>query len=195
MTSSNMKRSMAYRPPFRFNTSDMTIRIVLTGPESTGKSALTTHLAGVLGLPYAGEYARTHLEQNGPAYDYRLLLDMSRWHISYQQALVPDTVPAALFDTDLINYKIWCEVAYGSCHPEIIEAMESESHHVYLLCYPDIPWEPDPLREHPNDRMMLFDRHRAEIERLGRPYRIITGLGMERYRAAEEAVRVWLPPA
>ena len=103
-------------------TQPQTIRLVLTGPESTGKSALTAHLAARLGVPFATEYARHYLEQHGPRYDYDLLLDLSRGHQRHQQAAVPPEAPLGLLDTDLINYKIWCEVAYGKCHPALIEA-------------------------------------------------------------------------
>ena len=102
--------------------------------------------------------------------------------------------PLGVFDTDLINYKIWCEVVYGRCHPEIIDQLERESRHVYLLCAPDLPWTPDPLRENPNDRPMLFDRHLREIERLGRPYIVVAGLDEARFRAAEAAFQQLVRP-
>lgn len=168
------------------------LRIVATGPESTGKSAIVAYLAKNLRLPAANEYARIHLETYGPGYDYQLLLDLSRWHTAYQRACFPPSAPVGLFDTDLINYKVWCEVAYGKCHPEITEAMEAETDHAYLLCFPDLPWQPDPLREHPDDRLMLFDRHRTEIERLNRPYVVIKGTGEDRYQAACAAALAWM---
>lgn len=163
------------------------MRLVLTGPESTGKSALTAHLAGRMGLPCASEYARLYLEQHGPDYDYDLLLTIARGHLRHQHTEVPPDARLGVLDTDLINYKIWCEVAYGKCHAEIIAALEQETHHVYLLCFPDLPWEPDPLREHPNDRLMLFERHQRELDRLGRRYAIIRGIGNDRLLAAEAA--------
>ena len=163
------------------------IRLVLTGPESTGKSALTVHLAQHLGLPHALEYARDYLEQHGADYTYDVLLEMSRGHLAHQARCVPPAAPVGVFDTDLTNYKIWSEVAYGRCHEEILAALERETSHVYLLCYPDLPWEPDPLREHPHDRMKLFELHRRELERLGRRYEIIRGVGPARYAMAELA--------
>ena len=166
----------------------MNKRIVLTGPESTGKSRITAYLADRFRLPAAQEYARIYLEKNGPAYDYDLLLQLSRLHKKHQDEQVSDVAPLGIFDTDLINYKIWCEVVYGKCHPEIITAMEAETHHVYLLCYFDIPWEYDPLREHRSDRPKLFERHKQEIERLGRPYIVITGLGEERFEKSALAM-------
>jgi len=164
------------------------VRIVLTGPESSGKSALTTWLAATLGVACADEYARSHLEQHGPAYDYPMLLELSRLHLKHQAACVPGNAPVGILDTDLLNYQVWCEVVYGTCHPEILAAIEQESHHRYLLCYPDLPWEPDPLREHPDAREMLFDRHWDAIAQRGRPYRIVRGIGSAREQAALAAV-------
>lgn len=166
-----------------------TQRIVLTGPESSGKSALTTYLAHVLGVPCAMEYARIHLERHGPHYDYPLLLTMGKQHLVYQKEQVPLDAPLGVFDTDLINYKVWCDIVYKQFHPELLRELENERNHLYLLCHPDLPWEADPLREHPHERMMLFDRHRAEIERVGRRYEIVSGLGTARFRAAETAAR------
>ncbi len=165
------------------------LRIVLTGPESTGKSTLAAQLSRRWSVPCAMEYARMYLEAHGPAYDYELLGQMAREHVAYQRELVPPSAPLGVFDTDLINYKIWCEVAFGRCPPDLIEALEQEVNHVYLLCAPDIPWTPDPLREHPNDRLALWERHRREIERLGRAYALVEGMGEQRWLNAEAAFR------
>lgn len=165
------------------------LRVVLTGPECTGKSTLAAHLARRFGAPAAMEYARIFLEERGPDYDFGLLAEMARGHAAYQRERVLESEPIGVFDTDLINYKIWCEVVYGRCHREILEAIDREENHVYLLCAADVPWEPDPLRENPNDRPALFELHRREIERLGREYRVVEGLGEERVRSAERAFR------
>ncbi len=165
------------------------MRVVLTGPESSGKTALTVFLAERFRVPFAPEYARAFLEAHGPDYTYELLLDMSRAHVAFQRERVPAHAPLGLLDTDLLNYKVWCEVVFGRCHGPILRAIERESDHVYLLCAPDLPWEPDPLRENPHDRGRLFERHLREIERLGRPYRTVRGRGPARFAAAEAAFR------
>lgn len=164
-------------------------RIVLTGPESSGKTALTIHLSKHLGAPHALEYARIYLEKYGPEYDYDLLLKIAEGHLAYQQDIIPADAPLAILDTDLINYKVWSEVAFGKFHPELLHELEKESEHLYLLCYPDLPWLPDPLREHPQARMMLFERHKAAIEEFNRPCEIVRGIGEVRYHNAEEAVK------
>ena len=162
-------------------------RIVITGPESTGKSAITTYLARRLDVPFADEYARIFLQKNGPEYDYDLLLEMSRQHRKYQNRHVPPNAALGLLDTDLTNYEIWCREVFGKCHDEILSGVKDEKGHVYLLCSPDLPWEADPLREHPEDRERLFDQHKTLLEKLNRPYLIIQGNGRERFEAAEQA--------
>ncbi|NLG36136.1 MAG: ATP-binding protein [Lentisphaerae bacterium] len=164
-------------------------RVVLTGPESTGKSRLTAHLSHCFGVPRAMEYARAYLEAHGPGYDFEGVREMARKHLAWQRLHVPESAALGVLDTDMINYKIWFEVVYGRCPPEVLDALESETNHVYLLCAPDVPWAPDPLRENPNDRPMLFERHRAEIERLRRAYVVVEGVNEARVANAEAGFR------
>lgn len=165
------------------------MRIILTGAESSGKSTLTRQLGEVLNIPYALEYARFYLEENGPSYDYDLLKKMSRLHRAYQREQVPADAPIGIFDTDLINYKIWAEEVFGKCPEEVEQGVLEEADHLYLLCAPDLPWEPDPLRENPTDRERLFELHQKEIEQLGRRYEIVRGTGEERLACAEAALK------
>jgi nicotinamide riboside kinase len=170
------------------------MRIVLTGAECSAKSTLTRQLGEALGIPCALEFARFYLEKNGPDYDYELLRNMARLHREYQRVQVPPAAPLGIFDTDLINYKIWAEEVFGKCPAEIEAGIQDEAGHRYLLCAPDLPWEPDPLRENPTDRDRLFELHRAEIERLGRRYEIVRGTGDERLKNAEAALKRLLDP-
>ncbi|SEA72040.1 Nicotinamide riboside kinase [Desulfuromusa kysingii] len=165
------------------------LRIVITGAESSGKSSLTHYLGVTLKIPYAMEYARYYLEKHGPEYDLELLTRMSLLHLDYQQHEVPVTAPLGIFDTDLLNYKIWAEEVFGCCPIAINNAINAESTHRYLLCKPDLPWEPDPLRENPSDCQRIYLRHRNEIIRLQRPYEEVEGFGQERNINAEAALQ------
>jgi nicotinamide riboside kinase len=81
--------------------------------------------------------------------------------------------PLAFFDTDLIITKVWLQHKYGQCPDFINEALQRYPMDAYLLCYPDIPWEPDPVRENPDIREYLFDCYEREIQSLNIPYYII----------------------
>ena len=163
-------------------------RIVITGPESSGKSTLAASLAQEFELPMATEYARIHLETFGAGYDEISVIAMARQHLIHQREMVPQEAPLGIFDTDLLNYKIWCDVAFARCDESILNGITQEPNHVYLVCYPDLPWVADPLREHPHDRLMLYERHLAEIRKTGRAYIVVRGEGEKRSDAAREAM-------
>ncbi len=165
------------------------MRLIITGAESSGKSTLTRHLGDVFGLPYALEFARFYLEEHGPEYDLELLKKMSRLHQEYQRKQVSPETPMGIFDTDLINYTIWAEKVFGSCPQEILLGMEEEKDHRYLICEPDLPWEPDPLRKNPYNRQELFQNHVDKVASLNRPYELVNGLGRVRLENAEAAFR------
>ena len=82
-----------------------------------------------------------------------------------------------ILDTDLITIKIWSEYKFGNCDNWILNKIEEQKNEIrfYLLCKPDIPWESDPLRENPNDRMKLFEIYKMELENLGHKYHIVEG--------------------
>ncbi|MGB0176596.1 MAG: hypothetical protein ACPF9D_05480, partial [Owenweeksia sp.] len=71
----------------------------------------------------------------------------------------------------------------------ISQQCREESDHQYLIMFPDLPWQSDPLREHPNDRQYLFDLHLREVAQLGRPYRVIRGSGKRRLENGIKATR------
>ena len=87
-------------------------------------------------------------------------------------------------DTDMLVCKIWCEEKFGKCHNWILDKLESKTYDLHLLCNTDIPWEPDPLRENPDDRERLFDLYKKELTDTGYPFAIIDGMGMERLERA-----------
>lgn len=167
-------------------------RIVVTGAESSGKSTLAQFLANRFRIPTAPEYARIYLETHGAAYDYAVVHQIAREHLVYQSERVSKASAWGIYDTDLLNFIIWCEVAYGNCESWLREAAARETHHVYLICKPDTPWEYDPLRESPHDRELLYEKHLDAVIATGREYQIISGMGSERMEQAEQAVMQWM---
>lgn len=166
-------------------------KIVITGPESSGKSWLCQQLGLHYQKPYVLEYARFYLEENGPHYDFDTLETIIRGHLQFQQKHLSTANDLIFLDTDLINFKVWEEVVFGKTHDFLEEAIAKESGHLYLLSYPDLPWEADPLRENPENRVEIFERHKSEIERLGREYEVVKGLGTERIQNAIKATNVF----
>lgn len=166
---------------------DATVKIVLCGPESTGKSHLGKKLAADLNIPYVNEFARTFLEENGNVYDQEVLGVIWRKHLEHQKQETPGGSKTVLLDTDLLNFYIWYDERYKHIPSALASAMGEERDHRYLVCYPDIPWEADLLRENPHDRLRLFDRYIKTLEFLNRPFEVVMETSLSRYENALNA--------
>jgi len=165
------------------------VKIVVTGPESSGKSWLCEKLAAHFNAPWVPEYARQYLEKNGPDYSFETLSTIRKFHLEFQALYLKQKSEIIFLDTDLINFKVWEKIVFGKTHEKLEEQLRLEEDHRYLLTYPDIPWEPDVLRENPHDRLAIFEAHREEIEAYGRPYQIVKGEGEARLRNAINAIQ------
>tara|TARA_B100000683_G_scaffold89236_1_gene88036 strand:+ start:24816 stop:25313 length:498 start_codon:yes stop_codon:yes gene_type:complete len=145
-------------------------KIIITGPESSGKTTLCNDLAYHFKLSQSKEYARLYLKKKGKDYTQEDLLIIAKGQLNLEKVNI-------LLDTDLITIKIWSKYKFGNCNTWILDKIEEQKNEnrFYLLCKPDIPWESDPLRENPNDRMELFEIYKMELENLGHKYYIVEG--------------------
>lgn len=159
-------------------------KIGIIGPESTGKSTLANYLAHRYNGELVPEYAREYMEQLAPTYEYTYqdVVHIARIQIEQLKELHSSSTEGipkgyrsdiVVFDTELIITKVWFLHKFGHCPEFLEEALHAYPMDVYLLCYPDMEWEPDPVRENPNIREYLFDWYMKEIEALGIPYYII----------------------
>ena len=145
-------------------------KIIVTGPESSGKTTICKRLSNYYNIPFAEEYSRIYLNSLQRDYTQEDLLEIAKGQLKSNQE-------NQICDTDLITIKIWSEYKYGNCNNWILEQIEKQKteNRFYLLCNPDIPWEADPLRENPTNREELFEIYKEEIEELGHNYSIIEG--------------------
>ena len=168
--------------------------IAVVGPESCGKTTLARAIAQHLSAPLVEEYAREYLELRSPEGGYSredvLSIAKNQWERE-QQALLRNTQNLVL-DTDLLVIKIWWEQKYGNCHPWILDKLNKQPTRKYLLTKPDMPWQPDPLRENPDDREFLFDIYKRELEIRGNDYEVIDGEGSQRTQLAISSIsKIW----
>ena len=135
--------------------------IVITGPESSGKTTLVNRLKTEYGIPVVLEFARTYLEQKqGQKYEFSDLEIIGRCQ-NIQEAEAHKNYPLIVCDTDIITIDIWALEMFSK--PISLANNNLDKKH-YLLCKPDIEWEADPLRENPNDRDRLFDLYTHYLE-------------------------------
>ncbi|HUC81294.1 MAG TPA: ATP-binding protein [Flavisolibacter sp.] len=166
-------------------------RIVIIGPESTGKSTLCRQLADHYGTVWCAEYARNYLLQHGTNYTYDDLDKIARGQLALQ-AEVEQSAKSNLYfiDTDMYVMKVWNEVAFEACPTWILKTLAQTSCDLYLLCNTDLPWEKDELREYPDlaTRQRLFHTYKDIVINSGTPWTIISGNNDERLHAAIAAV-------
>ena len=162
------------------------MRFAITGPESSGKTTLAKELALRNDGVWIPEFAREYLE-NLP-YDYQLEdLDiiakgqLDLWNKSTRSNLT-------FFDTEMLVMKIWSEFKYNSCSAFILTALENQSFDHYFLCRPDIEWEEDPLREHPEKREELFELYLNELIERKLPFTLVEGDLETRIRACQRVI-------
>ena len=151
-------------------------KIIVTGPESSGKTTLCKALSKHYNLPFTKEFAREYLTDLGKNYLQEDLLKIATGQLENEQLII-NNQQISLHDTDLITLKIWSDYKYGNCNNWILEQIEKQKveNRFYLLCKPDLKWDYDPLRENPTNRNELLEIYKQELENLGHKFLIIKG--------------------
>jgi Predicted ATPase/kinase involved in NAD metabolism len=166
----------------------MIIRIAITGPESTGKSWLAENLAKTYHTTWVPEYAREYLEKLNRPYTYDDILAIAHGQMESEDSALQMADKFLFGDTECMVTKIWCDVKFERCHPWIIKQIEQRPYDLYLLCDIDLPWQPDPQREHPHLRKYLFDLYCTELTDRRLSFGIVKGIGEARLECAVEII-------
>ena len=168
--------------------------VAVVGPESTGKTTVARELALIFELPWLPEFAREYLEarlaQTGDtSYDENDLEAIAWEHIRRESEFVASAMHGGVIDTDLIVILIWWNERFGAAPAWLHDAIARQPKRFYLLCAPDLPWHPDPLRESEHDLERLYEAYRSTLGRLQLPFATLTGHGKTRLRNACHATR------
>ncbi len=160
------------------------LKIVITGPESVGKSTLTKQLAEYFETPFIAEIARNYITKLNRKYTLKDVENIANLQIKEEQTFKHSNHNIIFLDTDLIVTKVWFSRVYDFIPSMVNKHLNTEKADLHLLCYPDIEWKFDPLRENPNIRQELFEEYKNEIIKLNIPYFIVKGINEDRLKNA-----------
>ena len=156
------------------------IKVVLFGPESTGKTTLSRHLARHYNSVWVPEYARDYLQDKWnnerKTCEPKDLLPIAKGQMKLENKLVQKTDSVLICDTDLLETKVYSEAYYtGSCDPLLEKYALENTYDLYFLTYIDTPWEADDLRDKPHERERMFKAFEQELIKQKRPYVLLKG--------------------
>ena len=181
----------------------MIIKVVVIGPESTGKSSLCEQLANHYKTEWVKEYAREYLLTNGTEYSYDNLIEIAKGQFALENAAIQlvenkatntsasnSSSKIILLDTNMYVLKVWCEFVFEKCHPWILNQIVENSYDLYLLCDVDLPWVKDELREYPDleIREKLYHHYKDLLVNQSTPWVNISGNYQQRLENAINAI-------
>ncbi len=174
---------------FASETMEALKRIAIIGPESTGKSELAQQLAVEFDTQWVPEYARVYLDRLDREYEKKDLLEIARGQVAWEDDKAQYGKDWLFCDTNLIVIKIWSDHKYGFTDPWIEQELANRHYSYYLLNNTDLPWLPDPQREHPHKREYFFNVYEQYLKTNNLPYSVVSGMEKDRLHCALESLR------
>lgn len=169
------------------------IRIVLIGPESTGKTSLANHLAEHYKTKYVPEFARGYLQRKWNDNNEVCGLDdlpiIVNGQKNLEKKLIKSATNVIFCVTNVVVTQIWSQTLFnGYCSPEILKAAKKSNYDFYLLTNIDVPWQKDDLRDRPNDRKKMLKIFQKTLETYNFPYKLISGDINSRLKSSIEII-------
>lgn len=169
------------------------VKIVLFGPESTGKTTLSIQLAKHYNTVWVQEYARPYLQkvwnQERRTCQQKDILPIAFGQIALENRLSKRADKVLICDTDLLETKVYSSAYYeGFVDPILEKAATENTYNLYLLTYIDTPWEADDLRDRPEQRLEMFEAFQKALDQHHRPYLLLKGDKESRLKKAVEAI-------
>lgn len=169
------------------------VKVVLFGPESTGKTTLSKQLAAHYKTQWVPEYMRAYLEEKWNSKKELIqkedLIPIAKGQLNLQKEAAQRADNLLICDTNLLELKVYSEYYYDGYCPKFIKTEATKNNYsIYLLTYIDIPWEPDILRDRPNNREEMFHLFETELIKQNFPYKVLKGNEKERFNSAVEVI-------
>ena len=168
------------------------IKIVLFGPESTGKTTLANRLAEHYDTVFVPEYSREYAEQkllNGEELTKEDVLPIALGQMRLENLLAKKANKVLICDTNILETLVYAKYLYNNYTPEVLKKYAKlNQYHLYLLTNIDVPFEEDPVRGDGADRKEAFNYFKSVLEERSLPFIILTGNEEKRVKEAIAAI-------
>ena len=169
------------------------VKVVLFGPESTGKTTRSRHLARHYNTVWAPEFAREYLQNKWnnerKTCEANDLIPIAIGQMKLENKLAKKADKILICDTDLLETKVYSEEFYGGFVDEKLDKAANENtYDLYLLTYIDTPFEEDDLRDRPELRLEMFNAFETALKKHNRPYILLKGDKETRLKNATAAI-------
>lgn len=169
------------------------VKVVLFGPESTGKTTLSKQLARHYNTVWVPEYAREYLQDKWnnqrKTCETHDLIPIAEGQMKLENELAKKADRVLICDTDLLETKVYSEEYYGGfVDPVLDQAAKVNEYDLYLLTYIDIPWEYDELRDRPHMRKEMFQAFKNALDTHNKKYILLKGNKEQRFKTAVKAI-------
>ena len=177
----------------RPQTSSLCLRVVLYGPESTGKTTLAKALADHYQTSWVPEFARSYLQEKWDKQQAVCTLAdlpiIAQGQLAAENTAIAQANRLIFCDTNILVTKVWSETHFeGYCAPELNTILAQTHYDLYLLTSIDVPWEKDDLRDRPNDREQMFIYFKQQLEAYNFPFLVLEGSLEERIQKAVNTI-------
>jgi nicotinamide riboside kinase len=169
------------------------IKVVIFGPESTGKTTISTQLARHYHTVWAPEFARNYLQDKWnnerKTCENSDLLPIAIGQMALENDLSQKANEILICDTDILETKVYSETYYGGFVDNHLEKHAlRNTYDLYFLTYIDVPWEEDDLRDRPGMRIEMFNAFKETLDKYNRPYILLKGDKHTRLKTAVTAI-------
>ena len=165
--------------------------LVLTGPESSGKSWLAAHIQRRFGGVLVDEYVRQFIEQHQRDTFYTDIPAIAQGQLHSEDAARATDPQLLILDTHLLSNMLWSQTLFGDCPAWLEPALLARHYDLHLLLDPaGVEWVTDGQRCQPQlqSRQAFFYEAQRWLERHRKVYEVISGDWAERRDRAISAV-------
>lgn len=164
------------------------LKIVVFGPESTGKTTLAKQLAVHYNAAFVPEYARIYAEakqQKGEKLTSEDVLPIVKGQLRLECKASGNQL--LICDTDILETVTYAHLYYPEFKSETLKKyLEKNTADFYFLTYIDTTWEADGIRDLPHKREEAFLEFQQTLKTYNQPHILLKGSIEERFQKAIE---------